>query len=368
MNIFNKTKFENRILLNEPLSTYSTLGIGGRADYFFTATTLEDLREILSLAKQNKIDVFVIGGGSNVVISDEGFRGLVVRYMGNKIFVQKLNDNESLLIADAGVIWDKAVKVATTHNLSGIECLSGVPGFVGAVPIQNIGAYGQEISGVVNKVYAIDIVSASEVCFTANECGFAYRTSNFKTKWKNKYIVTRIELLLRPYKVGSMFHEQVSAILSENLVVEPTLKDVRNIVLKLRKDKSMLINPKDSNSRSVGSFFLNPVVKKNVADLIFKRTIKLGILKDKIPHWNTENSTKFSAAWLIEKAGIKKGYTKGNVRISDHHVLAIVNNGGATAEEVINFAEEIQSRVIDVFGVKLEPEPIFVGFKNLKLQ
>jgi UDP-N-acetylmuramate dehydrogenase len=264
----------------------------------------------------------------------------------------------TLLCLGAGVVWDDVVRFAVAHELAGIEAISGVPGWVGAAPIQNIGCYGQEVSETVRAVEAVEVSTGVRRRFTNDECGFRYRRSVFKNGERGRYVVTRVELALRSSPVGEVRYDEVIKVLGGTTA---SLGRIREAVLAIRRRKSMVLDAADPNSRSVGSFFLNPLISTAVYAEVATRAGAAGL--GPVPHWPVDGGqVKLSAAWLIEATGFSRGWRLGRVSLSDRHVLAIVNRGGATAADVVALARQLRGTVRHTFGITLEPEPTFVGF------
>jgi UDP-N-acetylmuramate dehydrogenase len=333
-----------RIERDVPLAPHTTLGIGGAAKEFVRATTMAELREALQVEQ-----ALVLGGGSNLVIGDAGIAGRVVQIAIPGMSI----DGDDVTVA-AGVVWDDLVAEMIEQGRAGLECMSGIPGLVGATPMQNVGAYGQEVKGAIVRVDALYRETREQVSFTPEQCRFAYRTSAFKgtTRW----VITSVTFRL-PRHADSMpirYPELAKALGIAEGGTAP-LARVRETVIALRRGKGMVVDPADPESRSAGSFFTNPLV-----DGVTLATLDMRF-GAAMPRWpQPDGMTKLSAAWLIERAGFTKGYTKGNVGISRKHALALVNRGGATAGELLALAREIQAGVRDTLGVQLEPEPVIV--------
>ncbi len=339
---------------NVPLAELTTFKIGGKARFFVRAKSETEIIEALEFAEQNSLDIFILGGGSNILIADEGFDGLVLQIAlkGISTFAEK--DGTIYVTANAGEDWDEFVKICVEKNLAGIECLSGIPGFVGGTPVQNVGAYGQEVSETIVSVRCFDRRAKEIKELTNAECGFAYRTSVFNTTRKNQYIVLAVTYALELNGEAKIVYADLKNYFGDK---KPTLTETRNAVLKIRSAKSMVIDAADINTKSAGSFFKNPIVSKE------KFAEMCALFGDKIPSYAVDGETvKIPAAWLIEESGFQKGYVKGNVGLSTRHTLAIVNLGSAAAKDVLALKAEIQARVKKQFSVELKPEPIFVGF------
>ncbi|PYP87578.1 MAG: UDP-N-acetylenolpyruvoylglucosamine reductase [Blastocatellia bacterium AA13] len=353
--------FEASIAEHVTLAPFTTLGIGGPARYFAEATSTTDLLNGIEWARQRDLPLFVLGGGSNVVVSDEGFRGLVLRVQLRGIETRA--DGDRVIVeARAGEDWDSLVSFCVNKGLAGIECLSGIPGLVGATPVQNVGAYGQEISETVVSVEAVDLTTKNLVAISGEACGFAYRSSRFKAADRGRFVVTKVSYRLAPNGRASVRYPELKACLKNNgreNTDAASIKEVRAAVLAIRKRKAMVIDPSDPDSRSVGSFFVNPVTTRETLE----RVRSVDTTLPGIPNFPAgEEMVKLSAAWLIEQAGMRRGYVRGGVGISKKHTLAIINLGTGTAREVLALAEEMKSRVRDKFGIELVPEPVFVGF------
>lgn len=362
LSIFSSTSFAKHILANEPMSRHTTLKVGGPADYYIEIDTTEELKQIYDIAKSNNLPLTVLGGGSNVLVSDEGLRGIVVAVVSsNTDFLEQ--NNQIIVRADAGVWWDNLVKTTIEKGLQGLECLSGIPGRVGAVPVQNIGAYGAEASEVIKTVRAWNAETGGIEELSKAQCGFGYRTSNFKTIWSKRYVVMQVDFVLQRQKTGSVRYPGILEWLKTNhLEKAPTPADVRQAVLAVRQKKSMLLDANDPNTTSVGSFFVNPIISKETVDMVIKQA---GSVSRPMPQFpQRDGSIKLSAAWLIEEAGFPKGYQFGAVGLSKNHVLAIINLGGAKAADVIALASCIRQKVRERFSITLKPEPVFLGFQK----
>jgi len=299
--------------------------------------------------------VFVLGGGSNLLIADAGFPGLVIK-VGIGGVEWERNLDRTFVHAGAGEEWDPLVAQCIERNLAGIECLSGIPGSVGGTPVQNVGAYGQELSEVFSLVRAYDRQTDSIVELSRDDCRFTYRSSLFNTTAKDRYIVLRVSYSLLNGGPPSVRYADVQREF-ERTSETPTLSNVRDAVRRIRARKAMLLVEGDPDCRSAGSFFKNPIVSEDQFAELQRRA------GPGIPRYPAPASTvKTAAAWLIEHAGFSKGYSLGPAGLSTKHTLAVVNKGGAKAEDVLRLAREVRSRVYDKFGIKLVPEPVFVGF------
>lgn len=346
------------ITADVPLAPRTTIGVGGVARWLATVTDEAELGEALAWARDRAVPLFVLGGGSNIVVSDSGFDGLVIDVALRGIRCRERGGGV-LLRVEAGESWDAVVDFAVTRGLAGVECLSGIPGRVGATPIQNVGAYGQEVAESMVEVEAVSRDDGESATFTRDECEFGYRDSVFKRREKDRWIITAVTFSLDRSRPPTVRYPELERVLAG--LDAPSLRNVRDAVLGLRRAKGMVVDPADPDTRSVGSFFMNPVVDSHTFDVVAEGARSLGIPRDSIPSFPTAAGTKLSAAWLIERAGFLKGTRRGGVAISSKHALAIVNGGNATATEIRELAEEIRARVERVFGVELEPEARFVG-------
>jgi UDP-N-acetylmuramate dehydrogenase len=346
-----------------PLAPLSTLGVGGPARYYVRAHDVEEVRAGVDWARERDLPLLVLGGGSNVVLSDEGHSGLVL-HLATRGIETRRSAGTVTVSAEAGEPWDPLVASAVAQGWAGLECLSGIPGLVGATPIQNVGAYGQEVAETIAAVEALDLATGRVERLSRDECAFAYRESRFKSADKGRFIVLRVVYDLRPGGPPAVRYAELARYLEERGRKQPSLAEVREAVVTLRRGKSMVLDPGDPNARSVGSFFTNPIVPKAVADDLETALRRDGTLREgeRPPRFPARDGhVKLSAAWLIERAGLGKGYVRGNVGLSSRHTLAIVNRGGAAASEVIALAREVRERVRDRFGVTLVPEPVFVN-------
>jgi UDP-N-acetylmuramate dehydrogenase len=340
---------------NVPLAPLTTFGVGGPARYFAEAEDEDDVVMALAFAKVRDLPVFVLGGGSNLLVSDSGYPGMVLRVAMKGVHLESAGDS-ILLAAAAGEDWDRIVGSCVETNLGGVECLSGIPGSVGGTPVQNIGAYGQEIADTLVSVRALDRETESVVELSREQCGFGYRTSIFNTTHRGRYIVLQVTYSLRKKGVPLLKYPDLQRRLQKS-TRPPTLAEVRSAVLEIRASKGMLIVDGDPDCRSAGSFFKNPIV--STADFAIINAAG----DDKVPHYpEADGKVKLSAAWLIEDAGIAKGFARGPAAVSRKHSLALVNSGGARAADIVALAREIRSTVYDRFGIRLIPEPVFVGF------
>lgn len=384
--------------------------IGGPAEYFVTVTSEAELKTALAFARDSQLLVFVLGGGSNIVFPDAGLKGLVV-YMQIKgieisgspvpstskpeergIGVSPMSsqakpemrgtgvspmssptaqpENPSAssqsnvyVTVGAGEDWDVFVARMVAQNLAGIECLSGIPGSCGATPIQNVGAYGQEVADTIIRVHTIDRDTLEHRSFATDECEFAYRMSRFKGREKDRYVVTSVEFCLKCDGRPTLRYGELSRYVEEYHGSNPTLQQVRDAVLTIRRRKAMVVDSAEPNSRSCGSFFTNPIIPASELPRVIQKGAAAGAIKadEELPAFPCGNDhVKISAAWLIEHSGIRKGMRHGNAGISEKHVLALINSGEATQREILELKDLVQEKVQSTFGISLEPEPIIL--------
>lgn len=336
-------------LKNVTLAPYTTFGIGGPAQHFAEAATEEDLVKACKRARKRGLPLFVLGGGSNLLVSDQGFAGMVLR-----VALRGIEQQDDRFEVAAGEPWDAWVEHAVTRNYAGLECLAGIPGTVGASPVQNIGAYGQEVAESITHVRALDLETEKFVTLSATECGFAYRESIFNTRERGRYLITRVGFRLHHEAAPTLRYAE----LAERFAGQPSpnLAQVSAAVREIRARKGMLIVAGDPDCRSAGSFFKNPVVELKVVDRVASR------VEGPVPTYPVDAThKKLSAAWLIEQAGFHKGYGTGPAGISSKHTLALVNRGGAKAADVMLLMTEILKGVYKKFGVTLEMEPVVVA-------
>jgi UDP-N-acetylmuramate dehydrogenase len=347
-------------LEEEPLARYTTLGVGGPARCLAVVKTEEDILNALYAARAHNWQVFILGGGSNIVVSDAGYPGLVLKIEIPGI--QPLEDSSRISVG-AGVEWDAFVQYCVSRNLAGIECLSGIPGSVGATPIQNVGAYGEEVSEVISGIRALDRISNTIVELENADCRFSYRSSIFNTTHKDRYILLRVGFAMRTDGTARIQYPDLQRRFGSSI---PSLGEVRDAILQIRETKGMGLHPQPG-AKSAGSFFKNPILTAEETALAEKKARELGLLgaSESLPRFAThEGKDKLPAAWLIEHAGFHKGYASGRAGISDKHALALINRGGAKAQDLIDLMHRIQARVLELFGITLQPEPVFVGFEK----
>jgi UDP-N-acetylmuramate dehydrogenase len=330
-----------------PLAPLTTLGIGGPARWFIRASSVDEIRAAIEWSRDENVALFILGGGSNLLVSDDGFDGLVLQIDLRGITVESEDDFAMVKVA-AGEPWDAFVRFAVQNGWAGIECLSGIPGLTGATPIQNVGAYGQDVSETIARVEVLDRATGIVKSLTNEECRFGYRSSLFKSVERDRYVVLSVTFRLKINGCATIRYPELQKALDERGVGVDDLRGVRDAVIAIRKRKGMVLDPDDPDTRSDGSFFMNPIVPAELA---------------KGPSYPAADGTvKLSAAWLIEHAGFHKGFIHGRAGLSSKHTLAVINRGGATAAEVLELVRMIQSKVREAFGVELVPEPNLVGF------
>ena len=345
-----------------PLAPLTTLRLGGPAERLVRARTEAELLEAVTAAGAEG-PVFVLAGGSNVVIADEGVPGTVVRVETRGVERSPRPDGRVALTVQAGEEWDRVVAECVAGRLSGFECLSGIPGSSGATPIQNVGAYGQEVSSSITSVRVLDRATGDVLELTPIECAFGYRTSRFRHR--QRHVVLSVTYALSPAPDGAgepIRYPELARALDVAVGERAPLAEVREAVLGLRRSKGMVVDADDPDSVSAGSFFTNPIVERGDLDALERRAAALSAGRP--PHWAAPGGTvKISAAWLVEHAGFGRGYGDGRVGVSSRHTLALINRGGATTAELVSLAREIAAGVEAAFGIELVPEPVFVGHR-----
>ena len=336
---------------DSPLAPYTTLRLGGPAGILTVATETDQAVATVRNAAAGHQSVLILAGGSNVVVGDAGFPGIVLLLRTRGIRVVQANAESVVLRVAAGEPWDDFVEYAVTNGYSGIECLSGIPGSAGATPIQNVGAYGQEVAHTIVAVHAYDRERGTVRVLPPAECGFAYRSSVFKHN--DRYLVLEVDfrLAVSPDSAPIRYAE-LARTLGVTVGDRVPLRQARDTVRKLREQKGMVLDPDDRDTWSVGSFFTNPVLP--AAD--WER------LALDAPHWPGDDGTvKVPAAWLIEHAGFAKGFPGDGVAISTKHTLALTNRGAGTTEALLDLARTIRDGVRDRYGIELRPEPVLVN-------
>jgi UDP-N-acetylmuramate dehydrogenase len=346
-----------KILENISLAPLTTLGIGGPARWFVEATSEAEIADACLWAREQGVPLFVLGGGSNVLVGDAGFDGLALRVAIQHTEPGGMELEDGLLRAAAGTPWDDCVEQALDANCAGLECLAGIPGTAGGTPVQNVSAYGQEVASVIARVRAFDRAAQEFVEFANAECGFAYRKSRFNSTDRGRYVVTRVDYRLRKNGAPTLTYAELKAHFSGREKT-PALVEVAEAVRGIRRSKGMLLVEGDPDCRSAGSFFKNPSVAPEVAERV--KQISAGVAVRVFPAEG--ELVKIPAAWLIEQAGFRKGFVMGAAGISSRHTLALINRGGATAAEILALADKIWAAVEARFGIRLEMEPEMVGF------
>lgn len=341
-----------------PLAPRTTIKVGGPARFFVEALTANDAHAAVEFARSKSLPLFVLGGGSNLVVSDKGWPGLVLKVAIAGI-EQRSQDRRAIFEVGAGEEWDKFVAFAVGKNCAGVECLSGIPGSVGGTPVQNVGAYGQEVADTIESVQALDMESLEVREVLKKDCGFSYRSSIFNTSQRGRYIILKTTYSLSPGGEPKIEYADLKKYFA-GWRETPTLADAREAVRQIRASKGMLITSGDPDCQSAGSFFKNPILSSEQHDELLRRAALRGLQVPSYPALETQK--KISAAWLVEHSGFSKGFIAGKAGISRKHALAIVNRGQATAFDILSLKEQIQSRVKEIWGVQLEPEPVMVGF------
>lgn len=342
------------------LAELTTFGVGGPARSLVTAHSEAQIVEAVRTADAAGEPVLVVGGGSNLLVGDAGFPGTVVHVASRGIEFVDCGCGYPTLSVAAGQPWEDVVERSIQESVAGIECLTGIPGSTGATPVQNVGAYGQEVGNVVERVRVWDRAENRVRTFPAGDCAFGYRTSRFKrerlgagTPADLRYIVLTVEFALRPAELSDpVRYAELATALGVPEGGRAPLAEVREAVLALRARKGMVLDAGDADTRSAGSFFTNPVVEQAVADR----------LPADAPRWPAAHGrVKVPAAWLIQHAGFAPGHGSGPARLSGKHVLALTNRGGASADDLVALAREVRDGVEQRFGIALEPEPALVG-------
>ena len=338
--------------MSESLRDYTTLHLGGPAKNFVHATSEAELINAVCAADAAGEPVLIMGGGSNVLIGDEGFPGTVIRVetKGNSYAVDACSGG--MITVAAGEDWDGFVEWIIGKGFAGVETLSGIPGTIGASPIQNIGAYGHEVSEVIARVRTWDRKAGELKTLSNTECEFTYRSSRFKRE-KDRYVILDVTFQLRQGEMSlPIAYKELAEHLGVELGARALVTDVRKAVLELRGRKGMVLDKKDHDTWSAGSFFVNPIVDASIA----------AKLPSDAPKWpQSDGRVKLSAAWLMERSGILKGHAHNGAGVSSKHVLALVNNGSATSADMVELARSAKAAVQEKFGIELEPEVRFVG-------
>lgn len=340
------------------LAPFTSLGLGGPAKYFLRAGSRAEITEALRWARASNEPARILGGGSNLVISDSGVPGLVIKMDTRGMEITR-ETGRVVLEAQAGEPWESVVQAALGEDLAGLECLTGIPGSAGATPIQNVGAYGQEVSESIEAVEVLDRRDLRVHWLAKEQCGFGYRDSSFK-QHPERYVVLAVRFALMPGGPARVRYAELARALSSR-GASPGLREVAETVRALRASKSMLLDPSDENGRSAGSFFTNPVLSEEHARRVKERAVvaKIVASTEDVPAYDAgAGLVKLAAGWLIEKAGIHKGLRRGPVGVSSKHALALVHHGGGSARELLALADEVRAEVKRVFDVELAMEPV----------
>jgi UDP-N-acetylmuramate dehydrogenase len=350
-----------RVLENVPLASLTTLRLGGPARRLIAPDREQDLTEAVAALDAREERLLILGGGSNLVIGDDGFDGTVLRMCTRGIDVAAPHEESVLVTAAAGEPWDALVARCVSEGLAGVECLGGIPGLVGAVPMQNVGAYGQDVSETIVRVRTWDRAAGRVVDFDRAACRFAYRSSVFRGSDGHVILAVTFALVKRATSAPLRYAE-LSRALGVAEGERAPLANVRETVIALRRKKGMVVDDADLDTTSAGSFFTNPIVDARALAALQARVAPQLREGEAIPLFpEADGRTKVSAAWLIERAGFAKGHTLGRVSISTKHALALTNRGGASTQELLELARAIREGVRTRFGVTLENEPVFVG-------
>jgi UDP-N-acetylmuramate dehydrogenase len=343
---------EAKLLLRAPLSQWTTFGVGGPAAQLVEVEEVGALRTALARADHEGAPVLVLGGGSNVLISDEGFPGTVL-HIGITGRTVAADDDTVIVSVGAGEHWAPFVLDCVSEGFSGVECLAGIPGLVGGTPVQNVGAYGQEVSRTIEAVTVWDRLSHRVESLAPGACRFGYRDSVFKRR--QRYVVTSVSFRLqRSRRAQPVRYRELAEALGCPLGGTAAVEAVTEAVLALRRRKGMVLDPADPDTRSVGSFFTNPVL--DTGHMAHFRRVA-----PDAPSFPDPGGFKIPAAWLVEQAGFRRGYQHGKAAISGKHALALTAPPGATAADVLSLAREVRAGVKERFGVLLQPEPVLVG-------
>ncbi|HEX6771096.1 MAG TPA: UDP-N-acetylmuramate dehydrogenase [Acidobacteriaceae bacterium] len=340
---------------NVPLAAFTTFEIGGPAAWFAEARNEADVEAAVAFAHARSLRLFVLAGGSNVLISDAGFNGLVLH-----IALRGIEQHGTLLSAAAGEDWDAFVARTVDAGLAGVECLSGIPGTVGGTPVQNVGAYGQEVSRTIRTVRVFDRNEQRWHELANEDCGFAYRRSRFNLGAdRDRFIVTRVTYELQQNAPLTVKYADLQRYFASQGSAQPTLRQVRDAVLAIRLGKGMVVTPDNPERRSAGSFFKNPVI---ASASLARVAAAVQVPEEDVPRYPAaDGEVKLPAAWLLDRAGFVKGYRQGAAAVSTRHTLALTNQGGASAADVTALRDTIQRRVRELFGITLEPEPVWVA-------
>ena len=335
------------------MTAYTTFKVGGEARFFVKAEAEPEVAEAFQWARDRSLPLFVLGGGSNLLVADEGFEGLVLR-----VALRGVQQDGCRFDVAAGESWDELVDLTVAGDCAGMECLAGIPGDVGATPVQNVGAYGQEVAETIESVRAFDRSTGSFVELNSGECRFRYRQSVFNTEERERYVITRVRFAMRTGGSSQLRYADLQRHFAGR-ASQPTLAEVAAAVRSIRRSKGMVLVPGDPDTQSAGSYFKNPlVVVEQVGSIAAAAEVEPGA----VPAYAAdEGRRKLSAAWLVERAGFGKGFRMGAVGLSTRHSLALTNRGGATCADVLRLEQRIREGVAERFGVVLEREPVLLG-------
>ena len=352
-------KFE----IDVPLAPLTTLDLGGSADKLYRVKNEQDIKSLFRwLSEQSPDDrpaLLPLGGGSNMVVSDNGFSGVVIKMELSELEILEQSADTALVRVGAGKVWDDFVQEMAEKDMAGVECLSGIPGCVGAAPFQNIGAYGQDVSETIVAVEGYKLATGESFRYLNEECDFGYRDSLFKQSPRGTYLISSVTFRLRPGGKPTIRYADLERRCKEGDV--KNLCELRELVLEIRRSKSMVYDPVDPNHRSAGSFFTNPIVSVQTADRL-QNSLPKELTAPRFPA--SAGKVKLSAAWLIQNSGLPKGFKMkptSLVGLSTNHVLALTNRGGAKTQELLELCHYVQGRVRESFGIELVPEPEFIG-------
>lgn len=348
-----------------PLAPLTTLNLGGPAEFFVSVRSEAELKSAIEIAGARNLPVHILGGGSNLIVPDAGVRGLVI-----DVQILGVAQTGDVFMVGAGEPWDEFVARTVELGFAGLECLSGIPGRVGATPIQNVGAYGQDVSETITKVRCLDVHTMCFVERSAIECAFSYRDSDFK-RAPGRFVVTSVTFELEPGGGPALRYAE----LQKHAEHAASLSQVRELVIQLRRRKSMVCDASDPNSQSAGSFFTNPILPVSRFHELSKRWVSQGLVDsvDSVPRWpalqdfgqGPQDAIKLAAAWLIEKSGFTRGTRRGAVGQSEAHALALVHFGGGSTAELLAYADAVKSAVFECFQIVLEREPRLFGITPL---
>lgn len=345
-----------KVLENIPLAPLTTMGVGGAARYFIEAATGAEVREAAEWSRELGLSLFVLGAGSNLVVADAGFPGVVLKpaILG----IEAAEENGKVRVtAGAGEDWDGLVEWAVACDYAGLECLSGIPGSVGATPVQNVGAYGQEVSESICELQTLEVSTGETQRFGGDECEFTYRGSRFNTREPGRYVILSVTFELTVHGVPRLGYADLKTCCGSR---QPSLLEVRRAILEIRRRKGMLLEDTTDALRSAGSFFKNPVLSSAAYRSLQAHVATMGLELPAYPALASQH--KVPAAWLVENAGFPRGYARGRVGISPHHALALINRGGAEADEILALRNAIRQAVREKFAVNLLTEPVLLGF------